>query len=94
MYKPPLCVLVTFQEDTPVFGQIMDILRVHGDVFLVVDLFRVVIFNSHYHAYEVTSANITHIVNRTHLHDFHPLCLYQPYNSISTFIALKYYVAP
>lgn len=91
-YKPPLCVFVCFECDLPVFGKIEDILNVSDSFFLVLHLYKVIVFSSHYHAYKVTATNVKHICSVHSLVDHHPLCMYQPFGSITSYIPLKYYV--
>lgn len=75
------------------FGKIEDILNVSGTFLLVLHLYKVVVFSSHYHAYEVLSTNIRHICSVPSLVDHHPLCMYQSFGSgVTSYIPLKYYV--
>ena len=53
MYKTPCIVFVEFQCDVPLFGQIQDVLIIQERCYLVLQLLKAEVFNSHYHAYEV-----------------------------------------
>lgn len=94
-YHSPAIGVICFQSDVPVFGQIQEILRVGDKFFLVLKLMKAVVFNSHFHTYEVISTSVLHVCEVTSLADYHPLWLYQSFNwrlCETYFVPMKYYV--
>ncbi len=57
-YKSPAIVVVCFQSDVPVFGQIMEIIAIGDNFFLVLQLLKAVVYNGHFHAYEVVPTSV------------------------------------
>ena len=95
VYKTPCIVFVEFQCDIPIFGQVQDILFIQEKFFLVLQLLKAEVFNSHFHAYEVQRTTLIYVCEVDSLVDHHPLWIYQSYNPHlleKCFIPLKYYV--
>ena len=76
-YRPGLHVFMEFQRCLPVFGEIVKIVAVNEDFYLILELYKVIYFSSHYHAYVVQKTNLQHITSVVSLQDHHPLSLYQ-----------------
>ncbi len=94
-YQSPAIVVVCFQSDVPVFGQIQEIVGIADKFCLVLKLMKAVVFNSHFHAYEIVPTSVLHVCEVTSLADYHPLWLYQSFNQRlceTYFVPLKYYV--
>ena len=94
-YKFHAIVIVCFQSDVPVFGQIQDIISIGEKFYLVLQLLKAVIFNGHFHTYEVIQTSIMYVCEISSLADYHPLWLYQSFNhrlNDTYFVPLKYYV--
>ena len=80
-FKPSIVVLICHQSDAPVFGYVKDIILVDGKPHLAMLLLLPEVYNSHYHAYEVTYTDKWYICEPKHLPDSHPLCIYQNYST-------------
>ena len=76
MLKPSVVVLVCHQKDFPVFGYIKDIVAINKRLYLAMLLLFPKVYNSHFHAYEVTYTDKWYICEPNHLQDSHPLYIY------------------
>lgn len=95
LLKPSVVVLVCHQRNTPVFGYIKDIVAVDGKAYLAMLLLFPEIYNSHFHAYEVSFTDKWYICEPKHLQDNQPLFIYQNYSTDYrdiNFLPLKYYI--
>jgi len=94
-YKPNCIVFVCFQEDIPVFGIIKEILSIDKIFYFVLRLLETVVFNPHFHAYEVITTMHYFACTQKELQDYHPLWIYESYSlelNGTYFIPLKYHV--
>ena len=94
MYKTPSIVFVEFQCDILIFHQVQDILFIQEKFFLVLQLLKAEVFNSHFHAYEVQRMILIYLCEVDSLVDHHSLWIYQNYNPHlleKCFIHLKYF---
>ena len=88
-------VIIKFQNDMPVFGQIADIvLRTNEEPLLVTEILETIVFVRHFYAYEVCHTSDLHffVCTQVDLADHHVLALYTPQNSHRLLIPLKYCV--
>ena len=94
MLKPSVVVLVCHQKDVPVFGYIKDIVAINKRLYLAMLLLFPKVYNSHFHAYEVTYTDKWYICEPNHLQDSHPLYIYHSYSTHyhTNFLPLKYYI--
>ena len=94
-YKPSCAVVVGYNQDLPTFGQVVEIISVDKKIYLVTQLLITEVFNTHYHAYEITKTSHINISEIEHLRDDHPLSVYQSYDIRlirKFFITFKYHV--
>ncbi len=94
-YKPNMVVLYKMEQDIPIFGQISEILNSDDKFWFALTVLETQLFNSHFHSYEVKKTNLKILCEATKIYDYHPLWLYQSYDSNfidSCFISLKYHV--
>jgi len=94
-YKPFCAVVVGYNQDLLTFGQVDEIISVDNKIYLVTQLINTEAFNSYYHAYEVTKTSCNSISEIEDLRDYHPLSIYQSYDTRlirKFFIPLKYHV--
>jgi len=82
--------VIKFLNDTPVFGELLDIiLRTTGDPLEVMDT---TLFNRHFYSYEVVRNRNSEFVvcTQNELADHHVLALYTPQNSAQLMVPMKY----
>jgi len=94
-YKPFCAVVVGYNQDLPTFGQVDEIISIDSKIYLVTQLLITEVFNAHYHAYEVTKTSHNSICEIEDLRDYHPLSIYQSYDTRlirKFFIPFKYHV--
>ena len=89
-YQEGVVVLVTFDDDIPIFGKLQDIIvTTSGECLFVFIPYVGALFNYHFHSYEV------HAVHNQYLADFQPLSISHSFKRSLfniNFVCLKYHV--
>lgn len=93
-YRKETVVVCGIEDDTPMFGRIMELIvtPLQECLFVICPLLTIA-FQHHYHAYEVVPTNSTVVYRHRQLFDYHPLvCTKAVGRSRSLFVSIKYHI--
>ena len=91
-YRKEIVVVCGFENDTPMFGSIAEIIVTpHQECFFVLSPLITIAFRYHYHAFEVVPTDTIVVYNYKQLFDFHPL-VYTVGIDHSIFVSMKYHL--
>lgn len=96
-YQKGVVVLVTFDDDIPIFGKLQDIIvTTSGECLFVFIPYVGALFNYHFHSYEVHAVHNQYLVCRhQEFADFQPLSISHSFKCSlfnKNFVCLKYHV--
>lgn len=73
MYKKPCALLVLFENDYPVFGELSEVLIIGGDPFLHLQIRETVFYSEHYHCFVLGRKRHYVTMHQSELLCHHPL---------------------
>ena len=93
-YRRGTVVLCGIEDDTPMFGRIMElIVTPHQECLFVVCPLLTITFQRHYHAYEAVLTDSSVMYNHAQLFDYHPLVGTKAVGRThSLFVSTKYHI--
>ena len=89
-YNRREAVVLNFSGDEYVFGLIEHVLFQNSTVYLLVDVLKIEYFDTHYHAYSVSSTENFNLIQIEDLLDYHPLAVYKA-NKVKL-ISLRHFI--
>ena len=94
IYRKETVVVCGIEDDTPMFGEIMElIVTPHQECLFVICPLLTIAFHHHYHAYEVAPTDSIVVYHHEQLFDYHPLVCTKPVGrSHSLFVSTKYHL--
>lgn len=92
-YQRGTVVTCDIEDDTPMFGQIIEIIVTpQNPCILVVTPLITIAFRHHFHAYEVLTTDSTAIYHHGQLFDYHPLVCTKPVGNSFLLVSTKYHL--
>ena len=81
-------------DEVPTFGRIEDIVSIGSGSIFIISLYKILTFNTHFHAYEVTLIhNELLVMQQEELADYLPLEIYKSFSlSSPMYIRTKYHL--
>ena len=95
-YKKPCCLLLSFSDDEPIFGELIDILNIEGEIHFHVKERQTLYYSSHFQAYVLGQPGRSTSVRQADLLSFLPVHL-RSIKGLTTVsqkaVVLKYHIS-